>query len=163
MGSAIVKHLIHAGFTVYTNLDSRSPKAHQRALGAGMINVPLKTLLSKSNWILSIVPPGEAFAFAQKLRTVLAGLALPCAFIDCNAVNPETVRHIGGLFRETPVGFINAGIVETPPREGWDPTFYACTESGSEQVLEEFAALSQCRLKVSLLKGARAGIGDAAL
>jgi 3-hydroxyisobutyrate dehydrogenase-like beta-hydroxyacid dehydrogenase len=102
MGSAIVKHLIHAGFTVYTNLDSRSPKAHQRALGAGMINVPLKTLLSKSNWILSIVPPGEAFAFAQKIRTVLAasplaGLALPRAFVDCNAVNPETVRHIKGL------------------------------------------------------------------
>ncbi|KAG2145628.1 hypothetical protein BD769DRAFT_1416757 [Suillus cothurnatus] len=80
-----------------------------------MINVPLKTLLSKSNWILSIVPPGEAFAFAQKLRTVLAGLALPRAFVDCNAVNPETVRRIGVLFRETPVGFIDAGIDGTPP------------------------------------------------
>jgi hypothetical protein len=128
-----------------------------------MINVPLKTLLSKSNWILSIVPPGEAFAFAQKLRTVLAGLALPRAFVDCNAVNPETVRRIGVLFRETPVGFIDAGIVGTPPREGWDPTFYACTKSGSEQVLEEFAAPSYYRLKISLLKCARAGIGDAAL
>jgi len=115
MGSAIAKHLIHAGFTVYTNLDSRSPKAHQRVLGAGMINVPLKTLLSKSNWILSIVPPGEAFAFTQKLRTVLAGLALPCAFVDCNAVNPETVRRIGVLFRETPVGFIDARKDGIPP------------------------------------------------
>ncbi|KAG2145697.1 hypothetical protein BD769DRAFT_852757 [Suillus cothurnatus] len=163
MGSAIAKRLVHAGCTVYTNLDGRSPAAHQRALEAGMINVPIETLLSKSNWILSIVPPGEAFAFAQKIRTVLSAspLALPRAFVDCNAVNPETVRRIGGLFRGTPVGFIDAGIVGTPPREGWDPTFYACTEPGSEQVLEEFAALSQYGLKISLLKGAGAGIGDA--
>jgi 3-hydroxyisobutyrate dehydrogenase-like beta-hydroxyacid dehydrogenase len=166
MGSAIAKRLVHAGCTVYTNLDGRSPAAHQRALEAGMINVPIETLLSKSNWILIIVPPGEAFAFAQKIRTVLAasplsGLALPRAFVDCNAVNPEMVRRIGGLFGETPVGFIDAGIVGTPPREGWDPTFYACTEPGSEQVLEEFAALSQYGLKISLLKGAGAGIGDA--
>jgi hypothetical protein len=116
--------------------------------------------------MLSIMPPGEAFAFAQNIRTVLAasplaGLALPCAFVDCNAVNPETVRRIGGLFRETPVGFIRAGIVRTPPREGRDPNFHACTESGSEQVLEEFAVLFQYGLKISLLKGAGAGIGDA--
>ncbi|KAG2355727.1 6-phosphogluconate dehydrogenase C-terminal domain-like protein [Suillus spraguei] len=167
MGSAIAKRLVQAGCTVYTNLDGRSSSAHQRALDAGMINVPLETLLSKSNWILSIVPPGEAFAFAQKIcrvRTVSnSGSALntPRAFVDCNAVNPETVKRIGGLFKETPMGFIDAGIVGTPPREGWDPTFYACSESGSEDVLEEFAALSQYGLKVSLLKGAGAGIGDA--
>jgi hypothetical protein len=47
------------------------------------------------------------------------------------------------------------------PQDGWDPTFYACSESGSEELLEEFAVLAQCGLKVSLLKGAGAGIGDA--
>ncbi|KAG1844693.1 hypothetical protein F4604DRAFT_1820821 [Suillus subluteus] len=163
MGSAIAKRLVHAGCTVYTNLDGRSPAAHQRALDAGMINVPLETLLSKSNWILSIMPPGEAFTFARKIVAVSNSvpLPLPRAFVDCNAVNPETVKRIGGLFKETPMGFIDAGIVGTPPREGWDPTFYACTESGSEEVLEEFAALSQYGLKISPLKGAGAGIGDA--
>jgi len=102
MDSSIAKRLVHTGHTVDTNLDGCSPAAHQRALEAGMINVPIETLLSKSNWILSIVPPGEVFAFAQKIRTVLAalplsGLALPRAFVDCNAVNPETVRRIKGL------------------------------------------------------------------
>ncbi|KAG1898902.1 6-phosphogluconate dehydrogenase C-terminal domain-like protein [Suillus fuscotomentosus] len=165
MGSAIAKRLVQSGCTVYTNLDNRSPAAHQRALDAGMINLPFETLLSKSNFILSIVPPGEAFAFAQKIRNTLgahSGSALPLrAFVDCNAVNPETVKRIGGLFSGTPVGFIDAGIVGTPPREGWDPTFYACSEPGTQDVLEEFAALSQYGLKVSLLKGEGAGIGDA--
>ncbi|KAG1848850.1 hypothetical protein C8R48DRAFT_614620 [Suillus tomentosus] len=165
MGSAISKRLVQSGCTVYTNLDNRSPAAHQRALDAGMINLPIESLLSKSNFILSIVPPGEAFAFAQKIRNTLgahSGSALPLrAFVDCNAVNPETVKRIGGLFSGTPVGFIDAGIVGTPPREGWDPTFYACSEPGTQDVLEEFAALSQYGLKVSLLKGEGAGIGDA--
>ncbi|KAG1810420.1 6-phosphogluconate dehydrogenase C-terminal domain-like protein [Suillus plorans] len=165
MGSAIAKRLVQSGCTVYTNLDNRSPAAHQRALDAGMINLPIESLLSKSNFILSIVPPGEAFAFAQKIRSTLgahSGSALPLrAFVDCNAVNPETVKRIGGLFSGTPVGFIDAGIVGTPPREGWDPTFYACSEPGAQDVLEEFAALSQYGLKVSLLKGEGAGIGDA--
>ncbi|KAG2344183.1 hypothetical protein BDR05DRAFT_197976 [Suillus weaverae] len=164
MGSAIAKRLVHGGCTVYTNLDGRSPAAHSRALAAGMTIVPLPTLLSNSSWILSIVPPGEALAFAQRIRSALAladASPLPRAFVDCNAVNPEMVKRIGGLFRETPVGFIDAGIVGTPPRDGWDPTFYACSEPGSEDVLEEFAALSQYGLKVSLLKGAGAGIGDA--
>ncbi|KAG1733546.1 6-phosphogluconate dehydrogenase C-terminal domain-like protein [Suillus lakei] len=165
MGSAIAKRLVHAGCTVYTNLDGRSSSAHQRALDAGMTIVPLETLVSKSQWILSIVPPGEAFAFAQKIRGVVAlsnsSAPLPRAFVDCNAVNPETVKRIGGLFKGTPVTFIDAGIVGTPPRAGWDPTFYACTESGSESVLEGFSGLSQYGLKVSLLKGAGAGIGDA--
>ncbi|KAG2137884.1 6-phosphogluconate dehydrogenase C-terminal domain-like protein [Suillus bovinus] len=148
MGSAIAKRLVQSGCTVYTNLDNRSPAAHQRALDAGMINLPFETLLSKSNFILSIVPPGEAFAFAQKIqRGLAASQTLPRAFVDCNAVNPETVKRIGGLFSGTPVGFIDAGIVGTPPREGWDPTFYACSEPGAQDVLEEFAALSQYGLK----------------
>ncbi|KAG1733542.1 hypothetical protein EDB19DRAFT_1911531 [Suillus lakei] len=55
MDSTIAKRLVSAGCTVYTNLDGRSSSAHQRALDAGMTNVPLETLVSKSQWILSIV------------------------------------------------------------------------------------------------------------
>ncbi|KAG1844691.1 hypothetical protein F4604DRAFT_1820752, partial [Suillus subluteus] len=143
MGSAIAKLLIHADCTIYTNLDARSPAAHQRALDAGMVNVSLEILLSKSNLILNIVPPGEAFPFMRRVLAVSysAPLPLPRMFVDCNAVNPETVKCIGGLFKEAPIGFIDAGIAGTPLREGWDPTFDACTESG--------------------LKSAGAGIGDA--
>ncbi|KAG0694163.1 6-phosphogluconate dehydrogenase C-terminal domain-like protein [Suillus ampliporus] len=165
MGSAVAKRLVTAGCTVYTNLDGRSEAAHQRARDAGMVNVSLETLVSKSKWILSIVPPREAFAFAEKIRGIVDkhGESLsdphPRVFVDCNAVNPEAVKRIGGLFRGTSMKFIDAGIVGTPPRPGFDPTFYACSEG--EEMLEEFATLSQYGLKVSLLKGAGAGVGDA--
>ncbi|KAG1898900.1 uncharacterized protein F5891DRAFT_1173995 [Suillus fuscotomentosus] len=132
--------------SVYANLDNRSPAAHQCALDAGMITLPIETFLSKSNFISNIVPPGEENAFAQKIHSTLGahfGSALLLrASVDCNTVNPETV-------------------LGTPPREGWDPTFYACSEPGAQDVLEDFAALSQYRLEVSLVKGEGAGIGDA--
>ncbi|KIK31505.1 hypothetical protein CY34DRAFT_814574, partial [Suillus luteus UH-Slu-Lm8-n1] len=120
MGSAIAKRLVHAGCTIYTNLDGRSPAAHQRALDTGMINVPLSTLLSRPTWILTLSSSGS--------NANTTG-ALPRAFVDCNAVNPKMVKRIGGLFRETPVRSIDAGIVGMPPRDGWDPTFYACSGS----------------------------------
>ncbi|OAX35981.1 6-phosphogluconate dehydrogenase C-terminal domain-like protein [Rhizopogon vinicolor AM-OR11-026] len=181
MGSAVAKRLVSAGCTVYTNLDGRSDAAHARAQDAGMINVPLETLVSESKWILSIVPPREAFAFAEKIRAAVVEKSLERStnagargesesdpswvFVDCNAVNPEMVKRIGGLFRGTSVRFIDAGIVGGPPRPGYDPTFYACSEGEGEGegegVLEEFAALSQYGLRVSLLKGPGTGIGDA--
>ncbi|KAJ8581097.1 hypothetical protein M405DRAFT_833091 [Rhizopogon salebrosus TDB-379] len=167
MGSAVAKRLVTGGCTVYTNLDGRSDAAHQRAHDAGMINVPLETLVSKSKWILSIVPPREAFAFAEKVRGIVEerrellseSESDPRVFVDCNAVNPEAVKRIGGLFRGTSMRFIDAGIVGGPPRPGYDPTFYACSEG--ENMLEEFATLSQYGLRVSLLKGAGTGVGDA--
>ncbi|OJA12666.1 hypothetical protein AZE42_08818 [Rhizopogon vesiculosus] len=176
MGSAVAKRLVTAGCTVYTNLDGRSDAAHARAQDAGMTNVPLETLVAESKWILSIVPPREAFAFAEKIRAAVVEKSLERStsigtgargeesdpswvFVDCNAVNPEAVKRIGGLFRGTSVRFIDAGIVGGPPRPGYDPTFYACSEG--EGVLEEFAALSQYGLRVSLLKGPGTGIGDA--
>ncbi|KAG2746358.1 hypothetical protein P692DRAFT_20887806, partial [Suillus brevipes Sb2] len=121
------------------------PAAHKRALDAGMINVPLPTLLSHSTWILSIIRSalGAPSSSGSNANTTSV---LPRAFVDCNTVNLEMVKRIGGPFRETPVGSIDAGIVGTPPRDGWDPTFYACSESGSEELLEEFAALTQYRL-----------------
>lgn len=163
MGSAVAKRLVTAGCTVYTNLDGRSDAAHQRARDAGMVNVPMETLVSEAKWILSIVPPREAFAFADKVRGIVERRgevrSEPRVFVDCNAVNPEAVKRIGGLFRGTSVKFIDAGIVGGPPRPGYDPTFYACSEE--EGALEEFAAFSQYGLRVSLLKGPGTGVGDA--
>ncbi|KAG2052564.1 hypothetical protein BDR06DRAFT_957595 [Suillus hirtellus] len=106
MGFAIAKRLVQSGCTVYTNLDNRSPAAHQCALDAGMITLPIETFLSKSNFISNIVLPGEENVFAQKIRSILGthfGSALPLrAFVDCNTVNPEAVKRIGGVCSGTP-------------------------------------------------------------
>jgi len=160
MGSAVAKRLVSAGCTVYTNLDGRSDAAHQRARDAGMIPVPLPTLVASAHWILSIVPPSEAYAFAEKIRGLVDACAPgPRVFVDCNAVNPDAARRIGALFAGSAVRFVDAGIVGGPPRPGYDPTFYACSDE--EGVLEEFAAFAQYGLRVSLLQGPGAGVGDA--
>ncbi|EGN99614.1 hypothetical protein SERLA73DRAFT_179707 [Serpula lacrymans var. lacrymans S7.3] len=168
MGSAVAKRLTKAGCTVYTNMDGRSDASRQRALDAGMIDVPLSDIVRKASWILSILPPRDAFSFAEKIRAEtnsLIGdnghLTESLVFADCNAVSPATVKRIAGLFESTSIKFIDAGIIGGPPTENYNPTFYASVDPKDEKVLDEFTALSKYGLKVAPLKGEGAGIGDA--
>ncbi|KAG2125966.1 6-phosphogluconate dehydrogenase C-terminal domain-like protein [Suillus clintonianus] len=163
MGSAVAKRLVSFGCTVYTNLDGRSEATRKRAQDAGMINVSINELVLKSDWILSILPPRDAVSFAEKIQDAAAkhGSAFPSprTFVDCNAVNPETVKRIAALFAGTSVKFVDAGIIGGPPKGNYDPTFYASAEDG--KMLDEFTALSNYGLKVSPLKGEGVGVGDA--
>ncbi|KAG1742116.1 6-phosphogluconate dehydrogenase C-terminal domain-like protein [Suillus lakei] len=163
MGSAVAKRLTSFGCTVYTNLDGRSEATRKRAQDAGMMDVSVDELVLRSDWILSILPPRDAVSFAEKIREVAAkhGSALPSprTFVDCNAINPETVKRIAALFAGTSLKFVDAGIIGGPPKGDYDPTFYASAED--EKILDEFTALSKYGLKVSPLKGEGAGVGDA--
>lgn len=159
MGSAVAKRMTSFGCTVYTNLDERSEATRKRAGEAGMIDVPIEELVEKSDWILSILPPRDAVSFAEKIVRGAGASGRSMTFVDCNAVNPETVKRIAGLFTGTNIGFVDAGIIGLPPKDDFDPTFYASAED--ERVLDEFAGLSKYGLKVSVLKGEGAGIGDA--
>ncbi|KAG2128523.1 6-phosphogluconate dehydrogenase C-terminal domain-like protein [Suillus bovinus] len=163
MGAAVAKRLISFGCTVYTNLDGRSEATRKRAQDAGMIDLPLDELVLKSDWILSILPPRDAVSFAEKIQEVAArhGSALPSpqTFVDCNAVNPETVKRIAALFSGTGIEFVDASIIGGAPRGDHNPTFYASAED--VKILDEFTALSKYGLKVSPLKGEGAGVGDA--
>lgn len=163
MGSAVAKRLVSFGCTVYTNLDGRSEATRKRAQDAGMINVSINELVLKSDWILSILPPRDAVSFAEKIQDAAAkhGSAFPSprTFVDCNAVNPETVKRIAALFAGTSIEFVDAGIIGGPPKGNYDPTFYASAEDG--KMLDEFTALSNYGLKVSPLKGEGVGVGDA--
>ncbi|OJA10514.1 hypothetical protein AZE42_01705 [Rhizopogon vesiculosus] len=158
MGSAVAKRMTSFGCTVYTNLDERSEGTRKRAENAGMMDVSIDELVQRSDWILSILPPKDAVFFAERIVRG-AGQGGSATFVDCNAVNPETVKRIAGLFAETSIGFVDAGIIGGPPKDNYDPTFYASAED--EGVLDEFAGLSKYGLKVSLLKGEGVGIGDA--
>lgn len=166
MGSAVGKRLTRAGCTVYTNLDGRSEATRQRAKEAGMLDAPLDDIVVKANWILSILPPGDAVSFSEKIRDAAANRGRrasiePLMFADCNAVSPETVKRIAGILAGTGIKFIDAGIVGGPPRDGFDPTFYASAAAGDGDALDAFVALSKCGLKISPLTGEGAGVGDA--
>ncbi|KIJ19118.1 hypothetical protein PAXINDRAFT_175099 [Paxillus involutus ATCC 200175] len=163
MGSAIANKLTTAGCTVYTNLDGRSEATRQRAKEAGMIDVSLVDMVAKANWILSILPPRDALSFAEKIRDAAATHSgnEPRVFADCNAVNPETVKRIAGVFAGTGIKFIDVGIFGGPPEDGHDPIIYASAAAEDGDVLAEFASFTKYGLKVSPLKGEGVGVGDA--
>ncbi|KAF9230667.1 6-phosphogluconate dehydrogenase C-terminal domain-like protein [Melanogaster broomeanus] len=166
MGAAVASRLTKAGCTVYTDLTGRSETTRRRAKEAGMINMSLADIVVKVKWILSIVPPADAELVAEKVRDAVAARGgcvengLP-VFADCNAVNPKTVGRIAGIFAGTGIKFIDVCICGGPPADGHDPMIYASAAAEDEQILDKFATLSKYGLKVSLLKGEGAGVGDA--
>lgn len=129
-----------------------------------MQDASFKEIGATCDWVLSILPPSDAFALAEKFlqesaaSTRLAGTPAP-VFVDCNAVNPATVHRIAGLFADSPSKFIDAGIIGGPPHDDYAPTFYA--SSSEDSLLDSFVGLSKYGLKISALKGEGAGIGDA--
>jgi NAD(P)-dependent dehydrogenase (short-subunit alcohol dehydrogenase family) len=167
MGSAVASNLTKAGCTVLTNLDGRSEATRKRAHDAGMKDVSLADMARQADWVLSILPPSDAFSFGEKFLAEARDLSAPAAarkplvFVDCNAINPETAKRIAWLFGGSAVKFIDAGIIGVPPSLGYDPTFYASVDEKDAGILDQFAKLSQYGLKISPLKGDGAGIGDA--
>ncbi|KAJ6558504.1 6-phosphogluconate dehydrogenase C-terminal domain-like protein [Mycena vulgaris] len=162
MGSGVARVLTRNGCKVLTNLDNRSEATRRRAREAGMQDATFKEIGATCDWVLSVLPPSEALALAEKFlresagSTRLAGTPAP-VFVDCNAVNPATVQSIAALFTNSK--FIDAGIIGGPPEGDYAPTFYA--SSSEDSLLDSFVGLSKYGLKISALKGEGAGIGDA--
>ncbi|TFY59163.1 hypothetical protein EVJ58_g5956 [Rhodofomes roseus] len=127
-----------------------------------MLDVPMPELAARSQWVLSILPPSDALAFAARYKAAApAQSKLRVAFADCNAVSPETVKKIAALFAGSGTGFVDAGIIGGPPKDGYDPVFYASAAPEVSDLLDDFAGLSKYGLKVSPLRGEGAGVGDA--
>lgn len=117
MGSAIAARLTEHGVRVITNLDGRSPASRSRASAAGMEAVD-DSALAQADILLSIVPPAEAPALARRLAPALNAAARKPVYVDCNAVNVETVRDIAALVAVTGAPFLDAAIIGTPPKPG---------------------------------------------
>jgi 3-hydroxyisobutyrate dehydrogenase-like beta-hydroxyacid dehydrogenase len=148
MGAAVGKRLADSGITVLTSLDGRSTDSAKRAAAAGMKPVALSAIAC-ADIILSIVPPGEAVALAERLAPHLAEATGKPIYADCNAVNPETVERIGTIVEPTGCAFVDAGIIGGPPKPGYDgPTFYL---SGAQA--SSVAALADFGLSCKVLRG----------
>jgi 3-hydroxyisobutyrate dehydrogenase-like beta-hydroxyacid dehydrogenase len=150
------------GCKVLTHLQGRSDATRKRAGDAGMQDASFVDIGKEAEFVLSILPPSDAFAFARQFLDEAGGGVNPgLTFVDCNAVNPKTVKSIAALFASAkrPVPFVDASIIGGPPSEGYDPTFYASADDGD--ALNRFDALSQHGLKISILKGDGVGTGDA--
>lgn len=156
MGSAVARRLVQNGCTVLSILDGRSEATRQRAVDAGMKDVSYTSLASQASIVLSILPPSDAFSFASAFYSFAMKVDSKAIFVDCNAVNPVSVKKIAAIFQGSGVGFVDAGIIGGPPKDGYDPTFYY--SANSKDSMSQFGELGKLGLKVRALEG---GIGSA--
>jgi L-threonate 2-dehydrogenase len=117
MGSGIARRLTEGGAIVPTLLDGRSATTRARAEAAGM-QAADEAAVAAADIILSIVPPAEAVGLAERLAPALRAAARKPVYVDCNAVNVETVQAVAAIVAPTGAGFADGGIIGGPPAPG---------------------------------------------
>jgi 3-hydroxyisobutyrate dehydrogenase-like beta-hydroxyacid dehydrogenase len=114
MGSAVAQRLTSAGLQVRTLLKGRSDATMARAKAAGMVDATEEDVAA-TDIILSIVPPGEAYALAERLAPALRAANRKPLYVDCNALDPGTVLRIARVVQDTGASFVDGGIIGPPP------------------------------------------------
>jgi len=156
MGAAVGKRLVDNGLKVLTSLKGRSEETAARAEAAGM-TVAGDEEIAACDFILSILPPGDAVALAERFQPALKASNAKSVYVDCNAINPKTVDRVAAVIAPTDCPFVDSGIIGSPPTPapaGEDkvkgsPRFYA-----SGPAAPRFASLRDYGLDVRLLDGA---------
>ncbi len=146
MGSAVGRCLSEHGARVLTSLTGRSIATIRRAEAAGMIGAD-DDAIAQGDVILSILPPNEAFALAERLAAPLSRASHKAIFADCNAINVETVRRIAAVITPTGAAFVDGGIIGPPPGQSGNPTFYF-----SGKAAPALAGLCDLGLNVRIMK-----------
>ncbi|KAL3964285.1 hypothetical protein ACCO45_001289 [Purpureocillium lilacinum] len=121
MGAGIARLLKARGFLVATNCQGRSQDTVDRAKDAGIETLSSDLdLVQRCAVILSVLPPRDAEATAQRVADALSGQHRkePLYFVDLNAVSPSTCKGIAAMFQkaQVQVRFIDGCILGGPPR-----------------------------------------------
>jgi L-threonate 2-dehydrogenase len=117
MGAGIGGRLAERGAEIRTWLSGRSAASAERARRAEMAASD-ESGIAEAQFILSIVPPGDALALAERLAPTLRSAAGKPVYMDCNAVNPETAARIAAVIAAAGCAFIDGGIIGGPPTPG---------------------------------------------
>jgi len=148
MGAGVGRRLTENKVTVLTSLAGRSEESAKRAREAGMQPVDERALV-EADFLLSIIPPGDALGLAKRLAPVLTAANTKPVYIDCNAVSPPTVLKVADKIAATGCQFVGAGIIGPPPKPGSTNTkIYA-----SGPAARDFARLNDYGLIVRVLEG----------
>jgi 3-hydroxyisobutyrate dehydrogenase-like beta-hydroxyacid dehydrogenase len=149
MGAAVGKRLVDNGVKVLTSLNGRSQETAARAKAAGLIAASDEEIAG-TDFILSILPPGDAVALAERFQPALKASNAKPVYVDCNAINPKTVDRVAAVIAPTDCPFVDSGIIGSPPKPGdAGPRFYA-----SGPAAPRFATLRQYGLDIRVLDGA---------
>jgi 3-hydroxyisobutyrate dehydrogenase-like beta-hydroxyacid dehydrogenase len=137
MGSAVGRVLRDGGAEVVTTLAGRSERTAHLAGEAGLECLPdLDAVVSKSDVVLSIGPPGEAEGIAGGIAAAAQRRASRPLVADLNAISPDTARRIEGALAEQRLDLVDGSISGPPPRTAGTTRIYL---SGSR--LPEVAGL----------------------
>jgi 3-hydroxyisobutyrate dehydrogenase-like beta-hydroxyacid dehydrogenase len=125
MGLGIASLLLAHNYRVITNVSDRSKATQERAQSASIQTVDSdEELVKQADYILSIVPPRDAVATAQRVIDAIwemgrEGMKKEVHYLDLNAISPATTRKINASFAEhTPnVRFIDGGIIGGAPAQ----------------------------------------------
>ncbi|HET9716964.1 MAG TPA: DUF1932 domain-containing protein [Pseudolabrys sp.] len=148
MGAGIGQRLTDNAVTVLTSLAGRSEESVTRAHKAAMQPVDERRL-AEADFLLSIVPPGEALNLARSLAAMLTSVNRKPVYVECNAVSPATMQKIADIVAATGCPFVAAGIIGPPPRPGSNNTkIYA-----SGPVAGQLSKLNDYGLIVRVLDG----------
>ena len=148
MGAGVGARLVERGLKVVTSLAGRSEDSARRAKAAGMVAVSDQEM-AQADYFLSILPPSDALALAERMATVIAAGNHKPVYVDCNAVSPPTKIEIGHVITQAGSPFVDAGIIGGPPKAGYDgPGMYA---SGPDA--GRFASLADFGLVVHVMRG----------
>ncbi|MEM7335704.1 MAG: DUF1932 domain-containing protein [Chloroflexota bacterium] len=112
MGVAVANTVHRSGYEVYWAGNGRSSATHERAQGAGLINVgSVEALCRETAVMLSVCPPHAAEAVADEV----IGHQFKGLFIDGNAISPQKANRIGDKMAQVNIQFVDGGIVGGPP------------------------------------------------
>lgn len=141
MGHAVGAHLVREGLRVITNLEGRSADTKARANKAGMDDVASdEALVREADIVLSILPPGRAVAFAQRIAKAIKATSAEPLFVDCNAISPATAAEVAGILDAVGIKCVDAAIRGGPASAGKpQPRIYASGPGVAEfQALNDF-------------------------
>lgn len=164
MGSAVAARLTEHGARVLTSLRGRSAATQARAEASGMIHAEDHEL-ARADLFLSIVPPSDASALAERFAPVLAGAERRAVFVECNAVNVDTKRAIAAVVAATGATFVDGAIIGLPPKPGArGPRVYLAGQdlAGQDLAGEDVAVASTLREFGLDARVCQGGVGAAA-
>ncbi len=117
MGAAVARRLTENGARVLTLLDGRSAASLRRAGDAGMIGADDDQVV-RAEIILSIVPPAQALALAERLAPALTLSPRKPIYVDCNAIDVQTVKRAADIIAPSGAPFADGAIIGAPPTPG---------------------------------------------